>query len=155
MKLIQVGKFNTTARLWRYFKKQSNWNNFSYSNFKILDRVQVDSDKYDWNRHQYFLYTTILSQVSFYLFIYFLKKVHRIKTKIKVHLYISYTSSLPIVFLLTQTNTRYVLYFLFSRQVIYSAKFILCIVLYCIEGVVMAAQCTATFSDLLCSAEFR
>ena len=28
------------------------------------------------------------------------------------------------------------------------------IVLYCIEGVVIAAQCTATFSDLLCSPEF-
>ena len=32
-----------------------------------------------------------------------------------------------------------------------------CIVLYCIEGVVIAAQCTATqpFQDLLCSPEFR
>ena len=30
-----------------------------------------------------------------------------------------------------------------------------CIVLYCVEGVVIAAQCTATFSDLLCSPEFR
>ena len=29
-----------------------------------------------------------------------------------------------------------------------------CIVLCCIEGVVIAAQCTATFSDLLCSPEF-
>ena len=27
--------------------------------------------------------------------------------------------------------------------------------LYCIERVVIAAQCTATFSDLLCSPEFR
>ena len=26
-----------------------------------------------------------------------------------------------------------------------------CIVLYCIDGVAIAAQCTATFSDLLCS----
>ena len=30
-----------------------------------------------------------------------------------------------------------------------------CIVLYCIDGVVIAAQCTATFSDPLCSPEFR
>ena len=30
-----------------------------------------------------------------------------------------------------------------------------CIVLYCIEGVVIPAQCTAMFSDLLCSLEFR
>ena len=29
------------------------------------------------------------------------------------------------------------------------------IVLYCIEGVVIAAQCSAIFSDLLCSLEFR
>ena len=29
------------------------------------------------------------------------------------------------------------------------------IVLYCIKGVVIAAQCTTTFSDLLCSPEFR
>jgi hypothetical protein len=28
------------------------------------------------------------------------------------------------------------------------------IVLYCIEGMVIPAQCTATFSDLLCSPEF-
>ena len=27
--------------------------------------------------------------------------------------------------------------------------------LFCIDGVVIAAQCTATFSDLLCSPEFR
>ena len=30
-----------------------------------------------------------------------------------------------------------------------------CIVLYCIEGVVIAAQCTVTFSDLLGSTEFK
>ena len=30
-----------------------------------------------------------------------------------------------------------------------------CIVLYCIEGVVITALFTATFSDLLCSPEFR
>ena len=30
-----------------------------------------------------------------------------------------------------------------------------CIVLYCIDGVVIAAQCTATFQDILCSPEFR
>ena len=31
---------------------------------------------------------------------------------------------------------------------------IVCTVLYCIEGVVIAVQCTATLSDLLCSPEF-
>ena len=30
-----------------------------------------------------------------------------------------------------------------------------CIVLYCNDGVFIAAQCTATFSDLLCTPEFR
>ena len=32
-------------------------------------------------------------------------------------------------------------------------KLLYCIVFYCIEEVVIAAQCTATFSDLLCSPE--
>ena len=30
-----------------------------------------------------------------------------------------------------------------------------CIALHCIDGVVIATQCTAIFPDLLCSPEFR
>jgi hypothetical protein len=34
-------------------------------------------------------------------------------------------------------------------------KILYCVVLYFIEGVVIAAQCIASFSDILCSPEFR
>ena len=30
-----------------------------------------------------------------------------------------------------------------------------CMVLYCFDGMLIAAQCTATFSDLMCSPKFR
>ena len=36
----------------------------------------------------------------------------------------------------------------------FSMSLLYCIVLYCIEGVVIAAQCTPTFSDFLRSPEF-
>ena len=45
----------------------------------------------------------------------------------------------------------------FQKAIIYDKQHsivLYCIVLYCIKEVVIVAQSTATFSDLLCSPEF-